>query len=284
MRSILERYKKLVFKAKIRRYIKIFQEFSTQKTGFLSVPKQVRIAPVRLKRRENMIAVMSQDVSNQFYHATGIKSYPLKPYPHLDAPVASHADMLICKIDKTVFCYNDYYLDNEEVFSKIKEEGYEIRFTTKKCNKVYPNDIGLNALVIGKRIFCKKEHIAPEIIEYAKENSYQIIDLNQGYSACSTLVLNEKTAITGDYGVQKVLLENDIRAELIDTSNIILKGYNSGFIGGATGVHENKIYLFGNEEYFTENQNIMSIITEQNFDIIPILHDQVYDFGGIKLF
>ncbi len=48
MRSILERYKKLVFKAKIRRYIKIFQEFSTQKTGFLSVPKQVRIAPVRL--------------------------------------------------------------------------------------------------------------------------------------------------------------------------------------------------------------------------------------------
>jgi hypothetical protein len=28
----------------------------------------------------------------------------------------------------------------------------------------------------------------------------------------------------------------------------------------------------------------MSLITKYNFQIIPILHDQVYDFGGIKVF
>ena len=44
---ILERAKKLVFKAKFCRYIKIFQKILTLKTGFLSVPKLVRFTPVR---------------------------------------------------------------------------------------------------------------------------------------------------------------------------------------------------------------------------------------------
>ena len=35
-----------MLKAKIRRYIKIFQEFLTQKTGLLTVPKLVRVIPV----------------------------------------------------------------------------------------------------------------------------------------------------------------------------------------------------------------------------------------------
>jgi hypothetical protein len=49
--SILERAKRFVVKAKIRRYIKIFQEFLTQKTGLLTVPKLVRVIPVWHQKR-----------------------------------------------------------------------------------------------------------------------------------------------------------------------------------------------------------------------------------------
>ena len=47
MQGILERAKKLVFKAKFCRNIKIFQKILTPKTGFLYVPKLVRLPPVR---------------------------------------------------------------------------------------------------------------------------------------------------------------------------------------------------------------------------------------------
>ncbi len=231
-----------------------------------------------------MLAVMSQDISKQFYNVTGIDTCPLKPYSQLDLPVASHADMLICKIDKTVFCYHDYYLENKETFTKIEENGYTLCFVSKKCDKKYPNDVALNALVIGKRIFCKKEHIAKEIIEYANSNSFQIIDINQGYSACSTMVLNENTAITGDKGVEEALLSHGIRTAFVDTTKIILNGYNCGFIGGASGVHNNKIYLFGDAEFLKGSQQAIMLIKELDFEIVSILHDQVYDFGGIKLF
>ena len=52
MRSILERAKRLVFKAKFCRYIKIFQKILTKNTGFLSVPKLVRVIPVRHALRD----------------------------------------------------------------------------------------------------------------------------------------------------------------------------------------------------------------------------------------
>ena len=52
MQGTLERAKKLVFKAKFCRYIKIFQKILTPKTGFLSVPKLVRFTPARHRERE----------------------------------------------------------------------------------------------------------------------------------------------------------------------------------------------------------------------------------------
>jgi hypothetical protein len=231
-----------------------------------------------------MIVALSKDIALQFTKETGIISYPLNPYSLLDKPVSSHADMLICKIDNVVFCYEDYYLDNKEVFLKIFEQGYTIKFVSSKCEREYPNDIALNALIIGKKIFCNKKHIAPEILNYATENNYEIIAISQGYSACSTLVINEKSAITGDVGVAKALEKHGIEVALIDTSKIILKGYNIGFIGGASGVIDDKIYLFGPDEIIKNNMKAMSLITKYNFQIIPILHDQVYDFGGIKVF
>lgn len=231
-----------------------------------------------------MIVALSVDIASQFEKKTGIEVLPLNPYPSLDTPVASHSDMLICKIDNTVFCYEDYYLENKDTFLKISNLGYDIKFVSSECTKKYPNDIALNVLIIGKKIFCYKKNTAPEILEYGINNEYEIIDIKQGYSACSTLVLNENSAITGDLGVAKALKNHGIEVALINTSNIILSGYNSGFIGGASGVIGNTIYLFGPCEILKDNEEAISLIKAHNFQVVSILHDQVYDFGGIKQF
>lgn len=231
-----------------------------------------------------MIVALSTDIASQFHKETGIEVLPLKPYSSLDTPVASHSDMLICKIDNTVFCYEDYYLENKDTFSRILNLGYNIKFVSSKCEREYPNDIALNVLIIGKKIFCNKKNTAPEILEYGINNKYEIIKMKQGYSACSTLVLNETSAITGDTGVARVLKKHGIEVALINTSDIILNGYNSGFIGGASGVIGDTIYLFGPDKILTNNEESKLLINAHNFKIISILHDQVYDFGGIKQF
>ena len=228
-----------------------------------------------------MLAILSTQIANEFAKITGIETLPLEEYSRLDAPVSSHADMLICKIENTVFCYKDYYLDNKSLFEKI-ENNYKVVTVSKKCFKDYPNDIGLNVLVIGKSIFSRLDSTAKEILDYAKEKGYKLVNVNQGYSACSTLVINDKSAITSDISIYKALINEGFRALLVSSNDILLKGYNCGFIGGAGGVYNNTAYFFGDISLHCDYSRILSFLEENNCQIKSILSGGVYDFGGIK--
>ena len=116
----------------------------------------------------------------------------LMPYSRLDNPVSSHADMLINIIEDRIFCYEDYYLENKSVFKRAEDIGYSIVKCTPPASSSYPEDIGLNTLVIGKKIFGNVKHLSKELVFFANENGYELINVKQGYTACSTLVLNEK--------------------------------------------------------------------------------------------
>lgn len=228
-----------------------------------------------------MLAALSKQIANEFAEKTGIESLSLEEYSRLDTPVSSHADMLICKIENTVFCYEDYYLDNKSLFEKI-ENNYKVVKVSKKCSKDYPNDIGLNALVIGKTVFSRLDFCAKEILDYARENGYKLINVNQGYSACSTLVLNQRSAITSDISIYNALINEGFDALLIVSKGIELKGYNCGFIGGAGGVYNNTAYFFGDISLHQDFSKISSFLKEYNCKIVSILSGGVYDFGGIK--
>ena len=67
-----------------------------------------------------MLAFVSIDIAEQFKMKTGIEVLPLKPYNKLDKPVSSHADMLINIIEDRIFCYEDYYLENKDIFDRMK--------------------------------------------------------------------------------------------------------------------------------------------------------------------
>ena len=84
-----------------------------------------------------MIALLSTQVANEFAKKTGIEVLALKEYRRLDTPVSSHADLLICKIENTVFCYEDYYLENRSIFEKI-ENNYKVVKVSKNCSREYP--------------------------------------------------------------------------------------------------------------------------------------------------
>ena len=228
-----------------------------------------------------MIAIMSEQISERFYEKTGINVLSLKPYLKLDAPVSSHADMLMLVLDDTVFCYEEYFLENPEIFNTVKENK-NIIFVSSECKREYPYDISLNVLVMGRNLFCNKKYVAKEVLDYANAHGYTVTDVKQGYSACSTLAVNEELAITSDVGIKKAIESKGKRVFLIDNSNVNLPGYNCGFIGGASGVFGNKIFLFGTADYLLKNEEIAAELKKQNIEIVSIIPDGVYDFGGIK--
>ncbi|MBQ8145229.1 MAG: hypothetical protein IJ039_00445 [Clostridia bacterium] len=229
-----------------------------------------------------MKALISSEIANEFELKTGIKVIPLPSYYKLDTPVSSHADMLFCILDNTIFCYEDYVKCNH-IFDILKDLDYNVCFVSAACKKEYPYDVSLNALVMGKTIFCNKKYVAKEILEYADAHGYMVQNVKQGYSACSTLVLDENDAITSDASVFNAMRKIGKNVLLIDNSNIELKGYNCGFIGGATGVCGNKIYIFGELNKLVDYKKIKSLISSLNFNVVQISLGGVFDFGGIKL-
>ena len=100
-----------------------------------------------------MLAFVSYDIAEMLEKVTGIKTLALKPYFRLDKPVCSNADMLINIIEDRIFCYEDYYLENKSIFDRAENEGYTLVKCAPPASSAYPNDIGLNALIIGKKIF-----------------------------------------------------------------------------------------------------------------------------------
>lgn len=233
-----------------------------------------------------MIIVVSYRAYEMLQNSIELKVVPLMPYDKLDLPVSSHADMLLCVIDKTVFCYEEYYKNNISLFNIIEQMGYDVIRVKHQCNKKYPHDIGLNALVIGKKIFCKADYAAKEIIEYGKNNGYKIIRVKQGYAACSCLVVNENTVITSDMGMKKALEKEGIKVYIISNDKIILDGYNCGFVGGSGFIWDNKAYFFGQfYNIIKENhKEILEFFQKNNIEIYSVSDECLEDFGGAKIF
>ena len=227
-----------------------------------------------------MTAVLSSLIADEFSRKTNIDVIALKPYDLLDAPVGTHADMLICKIEDTVFTFKDYYYNNVELFLKIKEKCKVV--LVEGCKREYPHDVKLNVLLVGKNLFGRLDSVAKEVLECAKENGYKLINVKQGYAACSCLVVNENAVITSDIGIYSALLKESIKALLVSTESITLSGYSCGFIGGSGGVFDNVLYIFGDIKSHIDCDRITHFLKSENCTVFSILGGGVYDFGGIK--
>ena len=229
-----------------------------------------------------MKALISQDFAQEFARAAGIEVVPLKPYFRLDLPVASHADMLFSVVDNKIFCYKDYTNENN-LLSTLESSGKEIVFVSNICDPTYPKDVSLNVLWIGETLICNVKSVAKEILKYAKEKGYEIVDVKQGYAACSTLVLNKNCAITTDKTILCALESVGKRALLISSNGISLEGYNCGFIGGASGILGDTVFVFGQIDTLAHANDILEFCKSENIVIKSISSGGVCDFGGIKL-
>ena len=226
---------------------------------------------------------VSELISNEVAKKTNIPVLPLKSFELLDSPVSTHADMLIFVIDKKIFCYEDYYLNNKKIFDDAESEGYEIERLNINCEKNYPKDVSLNILKIGKTLFANLKHASKEVLKYAIENGYDVVNVKQGYSACSTLVIDDNTAITADKGIYEAIKSVGKDATLISPGGVGIEKYDYGFIGGAGFVLDGAVWFFGDIQKHADFGKISQKIDELKMKIFTIRDGYVFDFGGAKV-
>lgn len=205
---------------------------------------------------------------------TVISSDTVKVFP---IPEQKHADMQILPINNDIFILNEC----TALVKKLSNE--RLLFCNKKAGKKYPENILLNFLFLNNTLYGKLSTIDKNLLDYCKENSIRTININQGYARCSTLVINNNTVITSDLSIEKALKNDGVEVLLISSGNIVLDGYNYGFIGGAGGkIVENTVAFFGNIQNHPDYILIEEFCKKHNVTIKVICKDMpLTDIGGI---
>ena len=189
-----------------------------------------------------------------------------------------HSDMHICHLaDKKVVVYKeDTYLSEA-----LLKRGFDVIYAKKKKTSKYPDCAALNALILGRFLVCNKKAVDDTILDYANENEMKIIDCKQGYTRCSSLVVNEKAVITDDVSVYKAL-ENEVEVLLISKADIYLDDNKSGFIGGCAGyIDKNTIAFCGNIKHHPDFEKIAAFLKKHKTEYVCIGEGKLCDIGTI---
>ncbi|OLR64618.1 DUF6873 family GME fold protein [Peptoniphilus porci] len=187
----------------------------------------------------------------------------------------THPDILVhplpsgeIVVDKDNF---DYY---KEIFKDRK-----IISSHSQLSGKYPRDVALNAFTFKNYFIHNLKHTDKKLLEYYKERGYELTHIKQGYSKCTTLV-TENFLITSDGGTYEKL-RDILPIYRINHKEIKLQNFNYGFIGGASGSLDKKIFFTGSIKEHSSYKEIMKIIEKYNYEIEILSKEPIEDYGSI---
>jgi hypothetical protein len=129
------------------------------------------------------------------------------------------------------------------LFNVLGSLGIKVIEGGKTLSRNYPEDIAYNVARIGRYAVHNTRHTDQVLRYYLEEAGIEFIHVNQGYTKCSVAALSDNKALTSDFLIHEKLKSFNIDCMYVNPKFIRLKGYDNGFIGGSTGLIDEKIFL-----------------------------------------
>lgn len=208
----------------------------------------------------------------------------LPPFSALDSRVASHPDMLIFELGEKLFVSKDYYKEaKNEIDIITKAASLSLKLTNDTLGKNYPDDIKFNAFRIGNFLVGNSEYISNDLKHYSNHLGIKEATVKQGYAKCSTVVLKD-AVISADKGICDGVRAIGFDELQISSDGVLLNGYGCGFIGGASGVWEDKLFFCGDITAHKDYESISAFCTAHRYEVISLSSEPLYDVGTIYFF
>jgi len=202
----------------------------------------------------------------------------LKECEILSEEVEGHADMLSCHLGT-----DNFFISKKTILNgNLLELGINIIKTESPEGKEYPNDVGLNALIIGKKLVHNLKYTDTKLLEKAREMGYELINVKQGYCKCAVCVVDENSVITADNGMAKTLSAHGIECLVIEPGEIMLSGRERGFIGGSSVKLSNNVMAFTGK-FINKNQQeaVENFLHSKSIKSVFLTEEQIFDVGSI---
>ena len=201
-----------------------------------------------------------------------------EPCSKLYDAICGHPDILLHFLnDNTVIIHKDTSVEFETLLETLN---INVIRSQKALTDKYPHDIILNGVNTNNFFMHNIPNTDPFLLEKVKHKV--LIDVKQGYTKCSTVVINDSAFITSDKSIHKELFKKGYDVLLIEPGNIKLPGLNYGFIGGTCGMlNHNTIVFYGSLEYHPQKQEIINFLHKYNITPIYLTDEPLIDRGSI---
>ncbi len=193
------------------------------------------------------------------------------PSNAVSPPISGHSDVLYLKLKSNTIIASACQKGN---LPGLKELGYEVIF----CDILkpgYKTECMLN-FIVGSDYVIFNPKTALKI-----STNKRIIIVNQGYTKCSTVCVNDNAFITDDENIYKTLIKNNFDCLKISKGEVLLEGYDYGFIGGASvKLNEKEILFFGDFENKEDKKNIINFLNKYGVTAIFMENKKLHDIGS----
>ncbi len=208
----------------------------------------------------------------------GYETLSCPPSESLYTAVCGHPDMLLHFLkEDTLVIHKDAPLNFINFLKKIN---IKVILSKNSLEKSYPYNIGLNAVNIGDIFVHYTKYTDPAIIHNIYDK--KILNVKQGYTKCSTAIINSNAFITSDPSIKNALVKESKDVLFLPPGNIILPGLNYGFIGGTCGLLEKGILAFyGDLNCYKYGKEVMSFLEKHNVKPIFLRKGPLVDRGSM---
>jgi hypothetical protein len=228
----------------------------------------------------NYVFVSSKISEEEENNLIKLKINPIKVpiCSKLSAPVSDHPDMLLNITDKkNIIVHKDMDKSLTLFLSKL---GYNIHFSDKILKKEYPEDVILNGLNLKDIFIHRLKSTDPVLLSLIKDK--KLINTRQGYSKCSAAVLSDNAFMTSDDNMERALLREGKKVLKIPYGDIILEGYDYGFIGGCCGlIDEDVLAFYGDLSYYKYGEIVLKFLKENKIEAVYLRKGKLIDRGSI---
>lgn len=205
----------------------------------------------------------------------GFAVIPVPDNPNVDARLSGHVDLSVFVREKTAVLAQ-YLKSSPDIVNLLSMSGYRVCFAKKSQYPQYPGDATLCAKCIGSAVIHSEAVTDPVIRSLTDE----WIDVRQGYSACSVLVVDDRSLITSDRGIAATAAAHGIEVLQIRAGHIKLEGFDYGFFGGAAFAANDTVYFTGDPAQHPDGDKIIRLIRNRRKSVEILTDSPMFDIGG----
>lgn len=231
--------------------------------------------------RKIVIASHLRDEAVSRLRAMQIDVFDFAPNPSLADAIAYHADLSFLYDDGRLYIAREMQAYRESFLSL----GVDVCVIPDVLGKVYPDDVKLNAVPLGRFFLCNEKTVSPFILADMKRKGKTILSVPQGYTGCSVVPVTGESLITDDPSIYAVCRSHGLDVLQVGKGSVRLPGFPYGFIGGASGrISDSRIVFHGNPALHHDYEKIARFLEKYAVTAVSLYDGELIDVGSILSF